>query len=186
MEFPLPFRALTVTAIGGRLRVISTVCHASAAFDPTQTSQGQQPQYHEFSAIWDTGATASVITQDVITACGLKPTGMTRVHGVGGEQDAETFLINIRLPNDVAFGNVQVTRGRIREAQVLIGMDIITWGDLSLTNLNGKTVFSFRVPSIAAVDFVKEANELVAKAAKQKERAGKRHRKKRRKRKPWS
>jgi len=111
-------------------------------------------------AIWDTGATASVITQEVVDTCGLKPTGMMQVHGVGGPELAETFLVNIGLPNGVGFANVEVTKGKILGSQMLIGMDIITAGDFSITNMGGRTVFSFRIPSVRTVDFVKEAEEL--------------------------
>lgn len=44
---------------------------------------------------------------------------------------------------------------------LLIGMDVITKGDFIITNFQGKTVMSFRVPSLSKVDFVAEfkANE---------------------------
>ena len=42
-------------------------------------------------------------------------------------------------------------------ADVLIGMDIINEGDFAVTNLNGRTKFSFRVPSQADIDFVRES-----------------------------
>lgn len=35
-------------------------------------------------------------------------------------------------------------------------MDIITYGDFSITNYNGRTTFSFRIPSVNEVDFVSE------------------------------
>jgi hypothetical protein len=111
---------------------------------------------------------------------------MTRVHDVSGEHNTETFLVNLGLPNDVAFSNVRVTSGKIHDAQVLIGMDIITHGDVSLTNLNGRTVFSFRIPSIAEVDFVDEAEKLATLAAKQQQRAGRKRQKKRQRRRPWN
>jgi hypothetical protein len=60
------------------------------------------------------------------------------------------------LPNSVGFVNLEVTLGQLYGADVLLGMDIITSGDFSITNVGGRTVFSFRVPSITAVDFVKE------------------------------
>ncbi len=44
-------------------------------------------------------------------------------------------------------------------ADVLIGMDIITQGDVAITNLGGNTVFSFRIPSQKQVDFVQEHAE---------------------------
>ena len=36
---------------------------------------------------------------------------------------------------------------------MLIGMDIITLGDFAITNLNGQTVMSFRLPSSGRIDF---------------------------------
>ena len=37
-----------------------------------------------------------------------------------------------------------------------IGMDIISQGDFAVSNFNGTTVFTFRPPSKATIDFVKE------------------------------
>jgi uncharacterized protein YecA (UPF0149 family) len=39
---------------------------------------------------------------------------------------------------------------------MLIGMDIIATGDFAITNNNNETVFSFRHPSNAIIDFVQE------------------------------
>lgn len=153
-----PSQSFTVTAAGGLLRILKSPCHACAAFDPATVQPGQQPQLVEFTALWDTGATNSVITQKVIDGCGLKPTGMKQVHGVHGPQVAETFLVNFMLPNRVGVVNLEVTRGELMDADILVGMDIITSGDFSITNVGGNTVFSFRVPSLVTVDFVKQAN----------------------------
>ncbi len=178
-----PFRGFTVTARGGLLRVLITDCHASAAFDPA-APQSQRPPFEKFQAIWDTGATNSVISQRVVDRCGLKPTGMKEVYVVGGQQLAETFLVNIGLPNKVFFRDIEVTRGELSDADMLIGMDIITSGDFSITNVGGETVFSFRVPSIATVDFVKESK---AEAAKDQKRAKRKKRRASKKRPPkWS
>jgi hypothetical protein len=94
----------------------------------------------------------------VIEACGLKPTGTAITHGVAGRHDTEAFLVNIELPNRVGFSALRVIRGTLTDFDILIGMDIITSGDFSITNENGITVFSFRVPSITTVDFVEEHN----------------------------
>ena len=179
-----PFRGFTVTAHGGLLRALVTDCHASPAFDPATTPKDQHPPFKKFKAIWDTGATNSVISGRVVDRCGLKPTGMKEVYVVGGQQLAETFLVNIGLPNKVLIRNVEVTRGRLGDADMLIGMDIITSGDFSITNVGGKTVFSFRVPSVETVDFVKESK---AEAAKDQKRAKRKKRRTSKKRPPkWS
>ena len=56
-----------------------------------------------------------------------------------------------------------VTTGKLNGIDFLIGMDIITLGDFSVTNLNGKTTFSFRYPSCETINYVKQAKELLRK-----------------------
>lgn len=113
----------------------------------------------EFVAIWDTGATNSVITKKVVDALNLVPTGQTEVHTAGGAHLMNTYLVNITLPGNVMIQGVRVTEANIADGvDVLIGMDIITMGDFSVTNFEGKTVMSFRMPSCCEIDFVPEAN----------------------------
>ena len=50
----------------------------------------------------------------------------------------------------------------LNKNDLLIGMDIITIGDFSISNVGGNTTFSFRVPSIKTVDFVDESQKLKA------------------------
>ena len=130
-----------------------------------------QPKASDFTAIWDTGATASVITQAVVDACGLQPTGMVQVRGVHGVAQSETFLVNIYLPNLVVFPGLRVTRGELAGADILIGMDVINRGDFAVTNLGGRTMFSFRYPSLAHIDFVDEHNKTQARSASQARRS---------------
>ncbi len=138
-----------------RVSVLITEIHLTHAFDPEKTSP--YPPLKPFSAIWDTGATNSVITQKVIDECDLKPTGMTMVHGVEREYKTETFLVNILLPNKVGFREVRVTKGELPGTEeVLIGMDIINQGDFAITHKDDKTLFSFRWPSVGHIDFVAE------------------------------
>jgi len=137
---------------GGLLRALQNQCGISQAFDPGRG--GKEPPTSQFNAIWDTGATNSVITQAVVDACGLVPTGMTQVHGVQGASTSETYLVNISLPNRVTVIGVRVTKGNFLGADILIGMDIITQGDFAVTSLGGFTMFSFRVPSEEHIDFV--------------------------------
>ena len=104
-------------------------------------------------AIWDTGATVSGITQKVVDSCGLSAIGWSEVTGVHGTQPSEAYLVNILLLNQVRVPNVRVTKGDFTNGDVLIGMDIISH-DFAVTNYNGATCFSFRVPSMECIDFV--------------------------------
>lgn len=157
---PPAWQGLTLSA-NGPLAAISTECFVSEGFDPATLPQDQHVKIHGgFIAIWDTGATASVISQKVVDDCGLKPIGMTLVHGVHGSDQAEQYLVNIGLPNGVGFANVTVTKGKLGDVHVLIGMDIIRIGDFVITNKDGKTVMSFRTPSQECIDFVKQHQKL--------------------------
>ena len=145
--------------------MLITPCHVCQGFDPATTTI--HPPLVEFNAIWDTGATGSVITQRVVDACGLKPIGMVQVHGVHSTEMSERYLVNIRVPNGVGFVHVPVTKGMLPggSGDVLIGMDIITRGDFSITNKGGSTVFSFRYPSLVKTDFVEEDKKADEKMA---------------------
>lgn len=129
----------------------------SQAFNPTNTSREQYPTHFNYFAIWDTGATNSVITNKVVTDIGLKPIGMRKVHGVHGADTTNVYSVNILLPNKVGFSTVGVTEGKLPgRSEVLIGMDIISRGDFVLTHKDGKTLFSFRFPPIGHIDFAKK------------------------------
>jgi len=128
----------------------------SEALDP-KSPPNPPPEMREFSAIWDTGATNSAISQKVVDACDLKPIGMVEVHYGDGTALSEVYLVNIGLPNNVAFQQVHVTKMAVITADVLVGMDIIASGDFAVTNKNGQTVLSFRYPSIECIDFVAQS-----------------------------
>lgn len=117
--------------------------------------------YKKFLAIWDTAATNTVITEEVVKDCGLKPIGMAKVdHAGGATEDVNIYLVNIRLSNAVEIYNLRVTEGKLRgRTNVLVGMDIMNKGDFAVTNYNGKTVFSFRIPSTERIDFIEQLPE---------------------------
>lgn len=119
--------------------------------------KGQVPPgvvFHPGQAIWDTGATGTVITRRMVQAAGLQPISMTMTHGVHGEQMANVFLVALRLPSEVVFQRLRVTEGVLGPGvDILIGMDVIGMGDFALTNVGGKTTFSFRLPSMERIDF---------------------------------
>ena len=111
----------------------------------------------EITGIWDTGATGTVITQKVIDTLGLKPTGVATVSTASQSNiQVNTFIINMFLKSQVNINAINVTVGQIADGiDCLIGMDIINLGDFSITNKDGVTCMSFRIPSLEEVDYVK-------------------------------
>lgn len=118
-------------------------------------------EYKTKSAQWDTGATSTCISKKVVNELGLIPVGKANIQTPSGKAVVNEYRIDIKLQNEnVHLTNVYVMDSEI-EAQgidILIGMNIITLGDLSVSNFKGKTVFTFRVPSVSMTDYVKLYN----------------------------
>ncbi|MBA7534278.1 hypothetical protein ES705_26524 [subsurface metagenome] len=139
-------------------RVLSNEVIITKAVSPSNSKRLYLKDYDhkKYNSIWDTGATGSVITKKVAQEFDLKPAGMVEVHTASDTKMANTYLVNIWLPGKVVFYNLIVTEGKLTgQCEVLIGMDIISEGDFAVTNYNGRTVFTFRIPSVGCIDFVK-------------------------------
>ena len=87
---------------------------------------------------------------------------MAQVSTAGGQRNSNVYLVNMFLPMAVGFAELRVTEGILgRGVDVLIGMDVINQGDFAVSNKDGKTMFSFRIPSVEHIDFLKK-NKAVA------------------------
>ncbi|OGI90357.1 hypothetical protein A3B01_02290 [Candidatus Nomurabacteria bacterium RIFCSPLOWO2_01_FULL_41_52b] len=158
-------RAFT-TKYNGRTNVLKTSVGICLPHTPEQ-ALATKIDIKQYLAIWDTGATGSVITKKVADDLNLKPISVKEVYHAAGKSISNVYLVNILLPDSVMIPNVQVTEANLtndktpenEQTQVLIGMDIIGIGDFAVTNFNGKTMLSFRVPSASEIDLVPEAKE---------------------------
>ena len=105
-------------------------------------------QFSTFFAVWDTGATDSVITPKMRDVLGLATIGKSEVYGVNSFELVDLCLIDVLLPNNVHVPQREVTVCDIGPgpADMLIGMDIIQMGDFSIANYGGNTLFSFAFP----------------------------------------
>ncbi len=151
-------KAFTLASNGGRLRVLVTelkICEPGA-IQPGEDANSLTL----YKGIWDTGATNSVITQKIVDDLKLKPTGVTKINSVEGEGTSPVYLVDFLLPMGVIIPGLRVTLGKLAEGNdALIGMDVITLGDFSITNKNNNTKMSFRIPSMHEVDYVQDFNQ---------------------------
>lgn len=98
--------------------------------------------------IWDTGATNSVINEKIAQQFGLIPTGQIQQNTANGGRIANTYVVNVILPNGVQFAELNISDGDLGAGtEMLIGMDIIASGDFTVQNYDGKTHFSFCMPA---------------------------------------
>lgn len=114
----------------------------------------------KWRGLWDTGASKSSIDKRVADELNLIPVGKGMISTANGVVSVNTYFVDLTLPNHVTIKNVLVTGADLgKDIDVLIGMDIIRHGDFSITNTNSSTTFSFRIPSIAEIDYVKDSNK---------------------------
>jgi predicted aspartyl protease len=112
----------------------------------------------EVNALWDTGATGSVITPNVAKKLGLSVVSQVFISTpTDRNKAANMYYVDIHLPNKVIVSNISVIEGIPANCDILIGMDIIGFGDFAVSCGGGKTIFSFRVPSMMEIDFCKES-----------------------------
>ena len=97
-------------------------------------------------AIWDTGAYGSVISPRVAKELGLMPVGVKPIQTANGTYEAYAYVVDVMLPNKLVIRGVEVSESDLKVCDALIGMDIISMGDMKITN-KPTTKFIFRIPA---------------------------------------
>lgn len=120
-------------------------------------SADDNPNKNEHStkclAIWDSGATSSIITRRIIEKLKLQAVGVCQVAGIHGTEYEYTYYINLMISGNMEFFTLEVTEGELEDVDVLIGMDVISQGDFCISNGNNETIVSFRSPSAEPIMF---------------------------------
>ena len=111
-------------------------------------------------ALWDTGAVITCISESLAEEFGFRKTDEKDVVGADNIPfKANVYCVSLRM-GEFRIGITEVVGLPMdgNEHKMIIGMDIISRGDLSITNYNGRTVLTFREPSIQTIDYVAELN----------------------------
>lgn len=108
---------------------------------------------------WDCGATKSSISSELVEELGLMPSGSEKMDSTVASEVTKLYDISyvlrdsdIIIPICVSEAKTLRKRGKI---DLIIGMDILSKGDFAIFKDKGITYFSFRCPSIGAIDFTK-------------------------------
>jgi len=110
-------------------------------------SNGTDKEGVKITALWDTGATGSAITPDLAQKMNLVPIDRIKVTGVNNTSIVDVAKVSIGLPNMVMVEEVNVMICNLNQGfDLIIGMDIILLGDFSISNGEGKTLFTFAIP----------------------------------------
>jgi hypothetical protein len=103
--------------------------------------------YTTCDAIWDTGATSSMIAENIAHTLRLKPVGHTVIAGVHGVTNANTYCVDVKF-------NIGATVKGIKVAEasntggfgLLVGMDIIGRGKMYLDGTSDVLSVTVEIP----------------------------------------
>lgn len=136
---------------------------SNALFSKLKMKSALQPNKEiEILALWDTGATSSVIHSEIAKELGLHIVSECYCSTPSGVFITNQYYVNIMLPNKLIIPDLLVSEGAMLNCQMLVGMDIIGRGDFVVSNYDNKTTFSFRIPSLCELDFVKKTYQTPA------------------------
>lgn len=96
-------------------------------------------------AMWDTGATITAISHATAERYHAVPYDSGISISATDRSDADIYLATIELPGGIIFHDVEVWDFSLShiDAEVIIGMDIISQGKLVVETVNGIPMFSF-------------------------------------------
>jgi hypothetical protein len=109
-------------------------------------------RFHTDRALWDTGADTTIISSRIAKQLQLKPLRKGYITGVGGDSSSNVFLVHIQLPTGDFVTDVEAMEDDYYDYDVIIGTDVIMFGDFLISNAEEKTTFQFRTPSEGGID----------------------------------
>ena len=132
---------------------------ARSLLTPAHIESARNKQNHiKINALWDTGATGSLISREVATQLNLQPVSKMIFSTPSDKKfTSNVYMVNLYLPNHTVFPDLRVAEGVLNNCDMLVGMDVIRYGDFIVSNFEGKTTFTFRMPSMKKFDFLKES-----------------------------
>ena len=107
---------------------------------------------HTERALWDTGADTTIISSRIVKELNLLPYKAGGISGIGGDTGSNVYLVHVLVPTGDFVTYVEAMESDFEDIDILIGMDVITFGDFLITNADGKTTFQFRTPSVGGVE----------------------------------
>jgi predicted aspartyl protease len=125
---------------------------------PVENAPAGKKLLIDAKALVDTGASGSCISQRFAESAKLISFTMTESFTAQGSHFVPVYRIDLLLPNNVMFINLPSVgfAGR-RDFDFILGMDILSKGDIAITNANNEMMFSFRIPpSESHTDYTKQ------------------------------
>lgn len=102
--------------------------------------------------MWDTGSPITVLKKSIISQLNLTPDGdKKKFYHAGDFTMNDCYRVNLLIPENILIENLQIAEWMInydvKECDAIIGMDIISKGDFTISNHHGVMMVCFRYPS---------------------------------------
>jgi len=111
---------------------------------------GELAEKKTITAMWDTGASDSIVRSELVEALGISPKSAKVTSfggGVGGERkDLRPYSIDLLLSEQMLLSEVQIYSSEIA-FDMIIGLDIISKGCFYIENNGSELKFIFSLPS---------------------------------------
>lgn len=88
--------------------------------------------------VWDTGARCTTLNERIVEALGLQPTGrtVTLMLADGHAVECKTYMVYVKFTFGDYYGPYEVPAMAGMSCDLLVGMDIITLGELHVNRMN--------------------------------------------------
>ena len=146
--------ALTIHAT----KILQEITHNAMIgkpIDPANPENGKQV-FLPVRLVWDTGAMNSIIPEALVSRLGLQgqESGVIKLKFADIAKDYKTYMISLKIPGStIEIDGIAAAAADSIDNEMLLGMDVIALGDFAVTNEDGKTCFSFAVPSSTSITF---------------------------------
>lgn len=103
-----------------------------------------------YTAIWDTGAQHSLVTEKIVNTYKLIFTGAScTIRGINGAHQANEYLASLSLAPNIVFPEISLYSIPDEHAttsfQIIIGLDIISRGNFMIKRSGNNLKFKFKL-----------------------------------------
>ena len=153
------YHAITINHNGTAFQIKSPIRVFNGLRHIGDDWEAEKANSKEYTAIWDTGATSSAITQRMVDELGLNIISRGITYTAAGPKETTAHDVHLWILNRVIIKHcvVNCVDLGLLGVDLLVGMNVICQGDFSISNFGGNTVMSFRIPSQERIDYVQSA-----------------------------
>lgn len=126
------------TLKGALDKIITPVILDASDYDTSSSAEGT---VENVNALWDTGATVSVLSTDMVRRLGLVPQDVVWVRSYNGTPvKTNVYRVDIVMNDEIRLDFIEAIEASLPSSDMLLGMNVIGMGDLHIVHPDYKTI----------------------------------------------